>query len=60
MKVKYPFAIKVLNDALSREKRYLKLFKRPTEHKEWQERNIESCEHRIEELKITIEHLKKI
>ena len=56
-KIKCPYAIKVLEERLTTERKWLEKFKTPTEHKQWQETNINSCEHRINELIETIKHL---
>ena len=57
VKLKYPYSIKVLEERLVKERKMMAIFKKPTEHKQWQETNIDTCEHRINELEQTIEHL---
>jgi len=58
MKIKYPYSIRVLEERLVKERKYLEIFNKPTRHLDWQKANVDSCEHRINELVETIEHLK--
>jgi hypothetical protein len=74
--IKYKFSIKVLEEQLKKEKGYLGIFGRPEPIRyedgpccnieeckrflEWQKANVESCQHRINELEETIKFLKTI
>jgi len=54
---KFNYAIKVLEECLLKERQYLVIFQKPTEHKEWQTDNIDNCLYRISQLENGIEDL---
>jgi len=58
--MKYKYAIRVLEERLLKERKYLNIFQRPTKYKAWQDENIETCLYRINELENAIDDLKKI
>jgi len=59
--IKYPFVIRTIEERLILENKYLELFKKHrNEAPDWGDSNIHSCEHRIDELKESIEFLKTI
>ena len=59
--IKFPFAIRTLEERLTLELKWLDLFhKNRNDHEEWAIHNIESCEHRIVELRHSIEMMKTV
>ncbi len=57
--IKFPFSIRILEERLRLEEKYLKTFKKYREKSpEWADSNIESCNHRMGELQEAIEFLK--
>lgn len=59
--VKYPFVIRTIEERIVLETRYLQLFKKHRDDApDWGDANIHSCEHRLAELKDSIEFLKTI
>jgi len=57
--IKYPFSIRILEERLSLEQKWLVIFNN-SKGTDFGDANIQSCEHRIEELKNSIENLKLI
>lgn len=57
--IKYPFVIRTIEERIIFEEKFLKNFiKRYNENPEWAQTNIDSCTHRLNELKEGIEVMK--